>query len=372
VSDPDSAIRLEGVSKTFRGSTRPAVGSLDLTVPAGRITVLVGPSGCGKTTTLKMINRLIEPTAGRLEVLGAEIREVPVHELRRQIGYVIQQIGLFPHKTIAENIATVPKLLGWDKVRTRQRVDELTDLVGLDPEHLKRYPAALSGGQQQRVGVARALAADPPILLMDEPYSAVDPIVRARLQDELLALQSAVQKTIVLVTHDIDEAIKLGDQIAILNVGGVLEQVGPPEELLRAPANEFVAGFLGQERGLKRLGLLRVRDAELVEGPVVPADATTDDARRMMAEKGVDWVGVVDHDRLLGWIAAENLNGTSVGRAELRPFAASVTPDDALREALDVIVRAQTRVAVVQDSDDRYLGMLTIDQIAGGLEGGRG
>jgi osmoprotectant transport system ATP-binding protein len=372
VSDLEAAIRLEGVSKTFAGSSRPAVGSLDLTIPVGRITVLVGPSGCGKTTTLKMINRLIEPTGGRLEVLGAEIREVPVHELRRQIGYVIQQIGLFPHKTIAENIATVPKLLGWDKARTRQRVDELTELVGLDPEHLKRYPAALSGGQQQRVGVARALAADPPILLMDEPYSAVDPIVRARLQDELLALQSEVQKTIVLVTHDIDEAIKLGDQIAILNVGGVLEQVGPPEELLRAPANDFVAGFLGQERGLKRLGLLMVGDAELVPGPVVAPETMAEDVRRVMAENGVDWVGVVDHDRLLGWVSAENLNGSNVGEADLRPFAATVTPDAALREALDVIVGAQTRVAVVQDDDERYLGMLTIDQIAGGLEGGTG
>ena len=368
MSDSEAAIRLEGVSKTFPGSTRPAVGSLDLTVPAGRITVLVGPSGCGKTTTLKMINRLIEPTGGRLEVLGAEIREVPVHELRRQIGYVIQQIGLFPHKTIAENIATVPKLLGWDKARTRQRVDELTDLVGLDPEHLKRYPAALSGGQQQRVGVARALAADPPILLMDEPYSAVDPIVRARLQDELLALQSAVQKTIVLVTHDIDEAIKLGDQIAILNVGGVLEQVGPPEELLRAPANEFVAGFLGQERGLKRLGLLTVGEAELVEGPVVAAGADAEEALRVMAEHGVDWIGVRDERRLLGWVAADSLNGSTVGQAELRPFAATVTPEATLREALDVIVGAQSRVAMVQDDEKGYLGMVTIDQVAGGLE----
>ena len=354
MSDPEAAIRLEGVSKTFPGSTRPAVGSLALTVPAGGITVLVGPSGCGKTTTLKMINRLIEPTGGRLEVLGAEIREIPVHELRRQIGYVIQQIGLFPHKTIAENIATVPKLLGWEKARTRQRVDELTELVGLDPELLKRYPAAL--------------AADPPILLMDEPYSAVDPIVRARLQDELLALQSAVQKTIVLVTHDIDEAIKLGDQIAILNVGGVLEQVGPPEELLRAPANEFVAGFLGQERGLKRLGLLTVGEAELVEGPVVAAGADAEEALRVMAEHGVDWIGVRDERRLLGWVAADSLNGSTVGQAELRPFAATVTPEATLREALDVIVGAQSRVAMVQDDEKGYLGMVTIDQVAGGLE----
>ena len=362
------AIRLDEVGKTFPGSAKPAVGSLSLTMPEGQLTVLVGPSGCGKTTTLKMINRLIEPTSGRLEVLGTEVRDLPAHELRRQIGYVIQQIGLFPHKTIADNIATVPKLLGWDRARTKARVEELTELVGLDPEHLKRYPAALSGGQQQRVGVARALAADPPILLMDEPYSAVDPIVRGRLQDELLALQAEVRKTIVLVTHDIDEAIKLGDQIAVLNVGGVLEQAAPPEEMLRAPANEFVADFLGQERGLKRLGLLTVDDAELVEGPVVPADADADAARQVMAEHKVDWVGVVDRGRLLGWVSEANLNGTTMGEAELRPFAATVSPDAALREALDVIVGAQTRVAVVEDADDRYLGMLTIEQIAGGLE----
>jgi osmoprotectant transport system ATP-binding protein len=363
-----AAIRLEGVTKTFPGASQPAVASLDLTVPEGGITVLVGPSGCGKTTTLKMINRLIEPSGGRLEVLGTEIRELPAHELRRQIGYVIQQIGLFPHKTIAENIATVPKLLGWDKARTRARVEELTELVGLDPEHLPRYPSSLSGGQQQRVGVARALAADPPILLMDEPYSAVDPIVRGRLQDELLALQDEVHKTIVVVTHDIDEAIKLGDQIAILEVGGVLEQVGPPEELLRAPANDFVAGFLGQERGLKRLGLLTVGDVELVEGPVVSVEAEADEARRVMAEHGVDWVGVRDHRRLLGWVAAENLNGSTRGRADLRAFAATVTPEATLREALDVIVGARSRVARVQDDEKGYLGMLTIDQVAGGLE----
>jgi osmoprotectant transport system ATP-binding protein len=365
----DIAIRLEGVSKTFPGSSRPAVGHLDLELPEGQLTVLVGPSGCGKTTTLKMINRLIEPTGGTIHVLGTEVRDLPAHELRRQIGYVIQQIGLFPHKTIADNIATVPRLLGWDKARIRARVGELTDLVGLDPELLARYPVALSGGQQQRVGVARALAADPPVLLMDEPYSAVDPIVRAHLQDELVALQATVRKTIVLVTHDIDEAIKLGDRIAILDVGGVLEQFGPPEELLREPANAFVADFLGRERGLKRLGLLTVADAELVRGPVVACDDDAEDVRRVMAEHGVDWVGVLDQGRLLGWVADEDLNGRSPGQAELKPFAASVHRDTALREALEVIVGGRTRVAVVTDEADGYLGMLTIEQVAGGLEG---
>jgi osmoprotectant transport system ATP-binding protein len=344
------------------------VQELSLELSQGCLTALVGPSGCGKTTTLKMINRLIEPTSGRIEVQGRDVLEMPVHELRRGIGYVIQQTGLFPHKTIAANIATVPSLLGWDKSRIRERTTELVDLVGLDPELLSRYPAELSGGQQQRVGVARALAADPPILLMDEPYSAVDPIVRARLQDELIALQRRVHKAIVLVTHDIDEAIKLSDFIAILNVGGVLEQFGPPADLLRSPANEFVANFLGRERALKRMALLRVRDVELTTGPVIEVGAPVEEAYKVMADNGVDWIGLRDGDRLLGWAWAHDLEG----RADLRdvptePFRAWVRPDTALREALDLIVDSSTRVAAVFDEEDRYLGMLTIEQIADGM-----
>ena len=292
---------------------------LSLGMPQGSLTALVGPSGCGKTTTLKMINRLIEPTGGAIEVQGRRVLDMPVHELRRGIGYVIQQTGLFPHKTIAANVATVPSLLGWDKGRVRQRVSELVDLVGLDPELLSRYPAELSGGQQQRVGVARALAADPPILLMDEPYSAVDPIVRARLQDELITLQRRVHKTIVLVTHDIDEAIKLADYIALLNIGGVLEQFGPPAELLRTPANEFVAGFLGRERALKRMGLMRVRDVNLA-----PTADDIDDST-------------------------------------------AVRLDTPLRQALDVIVDSKSRAVAVIDEDGRRLGVLTIEQIADGM-----
>ena len=292
---------------------------LSLDFPQGSLTALVGPSGCGKTTTLKMINRLIEPTSGTIEVQGRRVLDMPVHELRRGIGYVIQQTGLFPHKTIAANIGTVPSLLGWEKARVRERTAELVDLVGLDPELLSRYPAELSGGQQQRVGVARALAADPPILLMDEPYSAVDPIVRARLQDELISLQRRVHKTIVLVTHDIDEAIKLADYIALLNIGGVLEQFGPPSELLRSPSNDFVANFLGRERALKRMGLLRVRDVDLA--PVLD---------------GVD--------------------GTTAVRLE--------TP---LRQALDVIVDSRARAVAVVDDAGQIVGMLTIEQIAAGM-----
>ena len=270
-----TAIRLDAASKRFPGSAQDAVHELSLDLPEGSITALVGPSGCGKTTTLKMINRLIEPTSGTIEVFGRDIRNVPVHELRRGIGYVIQQAGLFPHRTVAANIATVPALLGWDKARIRARVQELVDLVGLLPEILDRYPAALSGGQQQRVGVARALAADPPILLMDEPYSAVDPIVRAHLQDELMLLQRRVHKTIVLVTHDIDEAIKLGDRVALLDIGGILAQFGPPDELLRAPASPFVEAFLGHERALRRMGLRRIAGTQLGPPPALLDGAPT-------------------------------------------------------------------------------------------------
>ncbi len=264
----EAMIRLEGVTKTYRGAVNPAVDSLSLEIPRGEVVVLVGPSGCGKTTILKMINRLIEPTSGVIELDGQAVTSVEPHVLRRRIGYVIQQIGLFPHRTIADNIAAVPRLLGWDKARIDARVSELMDLVGLDPEMAQRYPAALSGGQQQRAGVARALAADPPVLLMDEPFGAVDPIVRSRLQDELRRLQDRLAKTIVFVTHDIDEAIKLGDRVAILNIGGTLEQYAPPDELLRTPANDFVAGFLGEDRGLKRLSLIPLTSVDLVRGPM--------------------------------------------------------------------------------------------------------
>ena len=364
----DVAIRLEGVSKVFPGSTTPAVRELSLEVPKGTLTALVGPSGCGKTTTLKMINRLIEPTSGRILVDGRDARDRPVHELRRDIGYVIQQVGLFPHQTVATNIGTVPRLLGWDKARVRERVTELVDLVGLDERLLRRYPAELSGGQQQRVGVARALAADPPVLLMDEPYSAVDPIVRGHLQDELLALQARVQKTIVLVTHDIDEAIKLADRIAILAVGGVLEQYGTPEELLRRPANEFVERFLGRERGLKRMALLKVRDVPLSPGAAVAAEASPEEAKEVMARFGVDWVGVLDGERLRGWAAARDLDGIeAVGDAPVERFVSWVTPDAALREALDTIVTSRTRAAVVLEAD-RYVGMVFLEQIAEGVE----
>jgi osmoprotectant transport system ATP-binding protein len=257
-------IRFKGVSKTYSGSERAVVNDLSFEIPEGEICVLVGPSGCGKTTTMRMVNRLIEPTEGEILIDGEPNTAMSGTLLRRKIGYAIQQIGLFPHRTIAENIATVPSLLGWERQRIRDRVDELLELVGLDPDdYRERYPAELSGGQQQRVGVARAMAADPPIMLMDEPFGAVDPITRERLQDEFLSIQNNIKKTIVFVTHDIDEAIKMGDKIAILKQGGFLAQYDTPVHILSNPDSEFVASFVGNDRILKRLSLTRVEEMEL-------------------------------------------------------------------------------------------------------------
>lgn len=364
----DAAIRLDQLTKRYHGAHAPAVDALDLSVRRGELVALVGPSGCGKTTTLKMINRLIEPSGGTVWIEGVDARSMPAHALRRGIGYVIQQTGLFPHRTIEANIATVPTLMRWDRGRIADRVRELSDLVGLDPDMLGRYPTELSGGQQQRVGVARALAADPPVLLMDEPYSAVDPIVRARLQDELIDLQARLHKTVVFVTHDIDEAIKLANHIAILEVGGRLEQLGTPEELLRAPVNDFVADFLGDDRGIKRLSLLTVDDLRLTEGPVVPVSATPDAARKVMAEHDVDWIGVRENDRLLGWIGEADLDGNpAIEDLPRQPFKAVYGRGTTLKAALDGIVSTRTRVAVVVDDGDRYRGMLTVDDLAEGL-----
>jgi osmoprotectant transport system ATP-binding protein len=262
-----SPVEYRNVVKRYPGQREPAINDLSLTVPAGEICVLVGPSGCGKTTALRLANHMIELTSGDILIDGESIRTRPAAELRRRIGYVIQQIGLFPHLTIGENVAVVPKLLGWDKKRTAKRVDELLELTSLGAELRDRYPAQLSGGQRQRVGVARALAADPPLMLMDEPFGAVDPINRERLQNQFLRLQSEIRKTIVFVTHDIDEAIKMGDRVAVMRKGGILAQYATPEELLMAPADGFVEDFVGADRALKRLSLLRVRDIDLWTWP---------------------------------------------------------------------------------------------------------
>jgi osmoprotectant transport system ATP-binding protein len=361
---PDVMIRLERVSKTFPGGFRPAVTGLDLEVPRGSLVTLVGPSGCGKTTTLKMINRIVEPSSGKIWIDGKDALAMEPHVLRRSIGYVIQQVGLFPHRTVAQNVATVPELLGWGKSQTEERVRELINLVGLDASMLDRYPSELSGGQQQRVGVARALAADPPVLLMDEPFGAVDPIVRYRLQEELVSLQGELHKTIVFVTHDIDEAIKLGDRVAILNIGGVLEQYGAPGELLKDPANDFVASFLGSDRGLKRLSLVSVETIDLDPGPVVQTEDNVEVARRTMQEQSTDWLVVLEGQRLMGWVWGSDLDGTvRVGDSQPRPFRVTVPSTASLRDALEAIVNTRNNVAVVVDGD-RYVGMLMLERLS--------
>jgi osmoprotectant transport system ATP-binding protein len=302
LSSPAAPITLDGIGKTYPDGT-VAVGALSLDIPAGELVVLIGPSGCGKSTVLRMINRLIEPSHGRILLDGDDVTHASAVELRRRIGYVIQHTGLFPHQTIQGNVATVPRLLGWPRARTAARVRELLDLVGLDPDrYARRYPHELSGGQQQRVGVARALAADPVVLLMDEPFSAVDPIVRIRLQDEFLRLQRTVRKTIVLVTHDIDEAVRLGDRIAVLSQGGHLEQYATPAELLARPANDFVREFVGSDRGIKRLSVTpipvdQLRSLSTVDGqsaPSVPASATMRDALAALLDGGTGHVVVQD------------------------------------------------------------------------------
>jgi len=315
---PAAPLELQRVTKRYPGQAAPAISELSLEVPAGEVCVLVGPSGSGKTTAMRLINRMIEPTSGDILLGERSVLERRPDELRREIGYVIQQIGLFPHQTIGENIATVPRLLGWDRARIARRGDELLELVGLDPEEMRdRYPAQLSGGQRQRVGVARALAGDPPLMLMDEPFGAIDPINRERLQDEFLRLQATVRKTVVFVTHDIDEAIKMGDRIAILREGGVLAQYAPPAELLSHPADDFVAQFVGADRGLKRLALTTLEDVELVQpnglkssGRRVPLRSTVRDALSMILTAGGKPLTVVDdEDHVAGLVTLELVGG---------------------------------------------------------------
>ncbi len=279
--DADPMIRLEGLTKRYPGQPRAAVDQLSLDVQAGEIVVLVGPSGCGKTTTMKMINRIIEPTSGRIFLDGEDVTTVNPDHLRRRIGYVIQQVGLFPHMTIADNVAVVPKMLGWDRRQIAERVDLLLSLVGLDPAAFRhRYPKQLSGGQQQRVGVARALGADPQVMLMDEPFAAIDPIAREKLQDEFLSVQEDIRKTIIFVTHDIDEAIKMGDRIAILREDSRIAQYSTPEHLLANPVDQFVQDFLGAGSTVRRLTLLQARDIEMAGWPTVDADGAPASASR--------------------------------------------------------------------------------------------
>jgi osmoprotectant transport system ATP-binding protein len=294
-------IVFDRATKRYAGTDRAAVENLSLTIPAGEICILVGPSGAGKTTAMKLVNRLIELDDGDIRIDGRSIRDQDVTQLRRGIGYVIQQVGLFPHMTVADNIATVPRLLGWPRARQRARVGELLELVGLEPEYGKRYPSQLSGGQRQRVGLARALAVDPPLMLMDEPFGALDPITRDRLQLEFLRLHEDVRKTVIFVTHDIDEAIKLGDRIALLREGGHLAQYATPDDLLAHPADDFVSRFVGADRGLKRLALRQLAEIELEpvqspDGVSAPTTTTLRDALSLMMSEGADPLVVVDAD----------------------------------------------------------------------------
>jgi osmoprotectant transport system ATP-binding protein len=363
-----AAIDFEHVTKRY--GTGPAaataVDDLTLHVPAGSVCVLVGPSGCGKTTTLKMVNRLVEPTSGRVLVAGADVAEGDPAQLRRGIGYVIQQVGLFPHRTIAENVATVPSLLGWPEARRRARAEELLHLVGLDPaRHAGRYPDALSGGERQRVGVARALAADPPVLLMDEPFGAVDPIVRERLQDELLALQERLSKTILLVTHDIDEAIKMGDLVAVLEVGGRLAQVGPPAGILAAPASDFVARFVGTDRGLKRLSLERVASLALATPVTARVGDPAAEAAARLAAAGEAYLLVLDGgDRPVGWIHAAALGDGPVSSDRATAVTPRLDLRATLRDTLSLLLDAGVQAGVVLDDAGRLLGIVTAEAIA--------
>jgi osmoprotectant transport system ATP-binding protein len=348
-------IRFDHASKQYPDGT-VAVDRLDLEAPSGQITVLVGPSGCGKTTSLRMINRMIEPTSGTIWLDETDTASMPAHELRRQIGYVIQHAGLFPHRTIVDNVATVPYLLGTDKKQARARAMELLERVGLDPAFARRYPAQLSGGQQQRVGVARALAADPPVMLMDEPFSAVDPVVRDQLQDEFLRLQGDLGKTIVFVTHDIDEAIKLGDQVAVLRVGGTLAQLATPRELLSQPVDAFVAGFVGRDRGYRALGFAEVDSLPTRDEPTVVLGEPTS-----TGSADDDLVLVVDADHQpQGWVRG---GSPAVGQADLLRGGTLATQGGTLRAALDACLSSPSGRGVVVDESGRLIGTVTAREV---------
>jgi osmoprotectant transport system ATP-binding protein len=365
VSRAASAVRYEGATKRYDGSEAPAVDGLTLDIPAGEICVLVGPSGCGKTTAMRLVNRTVELTEGDVLVGDRSVRDREPSELRREIGYVIQQIGLFPHRTIAQNIAAVPNLLGWEKERTRVRASELIELVGLEPELADRYPAQLSGGQQQRVGVARALAADPLVMLMDEPFGAIDPINRERLQNEFLRLQAEIKKTVLFVTHDIDEAIKMGDRIAIMRKGGKVAQYATPAELLMSPADEFVEDFVGADRALKRLALMRVSDIDLWEAPLAYVGQPTAEVRMKLEGAEVPYPLLVDSERRpLGWLSERDLAAETVPGSPDSPLGPLLELDDVMRDALADILQAGAQYAAVTDGAGRIAGVLSVEIIS--------
>ena len=361
-------IRFEGVTKRYAGAPGHApslaVDDLTLTAPAGQITVLVGPSGCGKTTTLRMVNRMVAPTSGTIWLDERDTDALDPAELRRGIGYVIQHAGLFPHRTILDNVATVPRLLGWDKARARRRAAEMLELVGLDAAYAGRYPSQLSGGQQQRVGVARALAADPPVMLMDEPFSAVDPVVREQLQDEFLRLQRELGKTILFVTHDIDEAIKLGDQVAVLRVGGRLAQIDSPARLLADPLDDFVADFVGRDRGYRALGFRGAPALALRDEPTVRLGASLGTARAVTTDR---WLLVLDEaGHPLGWVEPERLAGP-IGREHLHRGGTVARADGSFRAVLDAALSAPSGRGVLVDAEGVFVGTVTANRVVAAM-----
>jgi osmoprotectant transport system ATP-binding protein len=362
---PAAEVVFERVTKRYPGRSEPAVNELSLTVPAGEICMLVGPSGGGKTTALKLVNRLIDFDEGDIRIGDQSVRSLEPVELRRQIGYVIQQVGLFPHMTIAGNIGTVPRLLGWSKQRIAERVSELLDLVGLESEYADRYPAQLSGGQRQRVGLARAMAADPLVMLMDEPFGALDPITRDRLQNEFLRLHRQVRKTVIFVTHDIDEAIKMGDRIAILREGGVLAQYDTPDAILARPVDDFVARFVGADRGLKRLALRRVSDLELIPGPAARPGDDAAPALASLDSFGFETLVLLDDEgKPCGLLPRSALNGGLVSADGARPVDSVVQDSATLRDALSTMLSYAGSHMTVVDGDGRYRGLVSADLIS--------
>ena len=360
-------IKLEKVTKIYPDGTE-AVKEVSFTVEKGELCVLLGPSGCGKTTTMKMINRLIPITSGKIYVDGTDITKVDGNELRRNMGYAIQEIGLFPHMSVGKNIETVPVLKGWPKAERKKRAEELLELVRMPPGEFRgKYPSELSGGQRQRVGLARALGADPPILLMDEPFGAIDPITRAELQNEFLRIQQEIKKTIIFVTHDIYEAIKMGDKIALMREGRLV-QYGTPADLVYRPKDKFVEDFVGVDRALKGLQLIRVREVMETSPPTMRADGKVVAAGERMKQEGTDWLAVVDGEgKFLGWISSLDLGRGEMVRDIMRPSTVAATANTVLNEALSLMLSSGLITLAVVDRDNRLEGVLSFDDIRRGL-----